>query len=544
MLGATKPRNLPTMGPRTRARDPLAPQARPRSRSPIEQFTLVGLNGKKRSYDIVKDYHEDKHGFLTLRGHSSNSKDYYKGLLEGAATLFTSSARDGSKEQYIEERKIKELQGQFSFSRDQSAPHLDTVPGPEKGRYLTQIESVELASGGLAQSPVKQKPEEAHTRLKAEEVSSGVLRDIPPEPKSELQGNESGITQEESNFGLGQVNIFPGEAGEEPRFAQGKIDRINGSKTAQSQVEAVVPSTNFLQELAAVPPDNSTLHTVRQPESRGLKRSRSPGTPSLIPSEPTQSTHWPSLQPSASSRRASPTKPRGSSHKNGTARGRKPAPSTTSEFLSYFGAHRKIVTFNTKNLPRGWLLDPRTMAPVRDPSDVSNKIKDVIQNLYDVQSQTHGFVPETQDLLIDKMAELTQSLADLQRLTDKNLSPNNPVHDIDLAPEIVDYVDDGRNPDIFTRDFVELVQRGNAVVNGKKLAFRDFSVVFAKKLKEGIGGVGRHVDAVMLGAGIEMGEEGEAEGKKNGEGWGRRKADWQYARAGALSGGIWDSTSR
>jgi mediator of RNA polymerase II transcription subunit 10 len=143
------------------------------------------------------------------------------------------------------------------------------------------------------------------------------------------------------------------------------------------------------------------------------------------------------------------------------------------------------------------------MAPIRDPTDVSNKIKDVIQNLYDVQSQTHGFVPETQSLLIEKMTELTQSLADLQRLTDRNISPNNPIHAVDLAPEIVDYVDDGRNPDIFTRDFVELVQRGNAVVYGKKEAFRDFSLVFAKALKEGIGGVERQVDMIMENAGIE-----------------------------------------
>ena len=53
-----------------------------------------------------------------------------------------------------------------------------------------------------------------------------------------------------------------------------------------------------------------------------------------------------------------------------------------------------------------------------------------------------------------------------------------------IPPEIIDYVDDGRNPDIYTREFVELVQRGNAVINGKREAFADFSRIFADKLVE------------------------------------------------------------
>ena len=45
-----------------------------------------------------------------------------------------------------------------------------------------------------------------------------------------------------------------------------------------------------------------------------------------------------------------------------------------------------------------------------------------------------------------------------------------------VPPEIIAYVEEGRNPDIYTREFVELVQRGNAYVRGKSealLGFRD-----------------------------------------------------------------------
>ena len=168
-------------------------------------------------------------------------------------------------------------------------------------------------------------------------------------------------------------------------------------------------------------------------------------------------------------------------------------------------------------IKKGYVLT-EDMAPVRDPQDVSGSMKEVIQNMFDVQQTVHGFVPESQEILIDRVSELTQNLAHLQSITNPHTSPNNPVHNIHVAPEIVDYVDDGRNPDIFTREFVELVQRGNAVMNGKKQAFSSFAEIFARELKKGIGGIDKHVDAVMENAGIEVKQEKqEQKGQVNGE---------------------------
>lgn len=76
-------------------------------------------------------------------------------------------------------------------------------------------------------------------------------------------------------------------------------------------------------------------------------------------------------------------------------------------------------------------------------------------------------------------------------------SLNDPTHVVQIAPELMGYVDDGRNPDIFLRDFVRNLQRGNAVVNGKQQAFKDSSEIYAKALKESLLGVSRQVDRVM-----------------------------------------------
>lgn len=145
------------------------------------------------------------------------------------------------------------------------------------------------------------------------------------------------------------------------------------------------------------------------------------------------------------------------------------------------------------------------MAPVKDNTGVHSALKDTIQHLYDVQATTHGYVPESNDLLVDKLTNLTNSLAHLQTLTSKNASPQNPIHQVSIAPEIIDYVDDGRNPDIFTREFVENVQRGNAVVNGKRNAFKDFSQILAGTIKEKLPGWEEDVDGIMDDAGFVAG---------------------------------------
>lgn len=72
-----------------------------------------------------------------------------------------------------------------------------------------------------------------------------------------------------------------------------------------------------------------------------------------------------------------------------------------------------------------------------------------------------------------------------------------PVASIQLPPEIIDYVDAARNPDIYTREFVELVQRGNQDLKGKKEAFTSFRDVLATEMRSAMPECRREVDRVV-----------------------------------------------
>lgn len=51
-----------------------------------------------------------------------------------------------------------------------------------------------------------------------------------------------------------------------------------------------------------------------------------------------------------------------------------------------------------------------------------------------------------------------------------------------MPPELLEYVENGRNPDIYTREFVELVRRGNQLMRGKQSAFASFRDVLAEQM--------------------------------------------------------------
>jgi len=76
-----------------------------------------------------------------------------------------------------------------------------------------------------------------------------------------------------------------------------------------------------------------------------------------------------------------------------------------------------------------------------------------------------------------------------------------PVAYIQLPPEIIDYVDAARNPDIYTREFVELVQRGNQDLKGKKEAFGSFRDVLATEMRSAMPECRREVDRAVLATG-------------------------------------------
>ncbi|KAI4121553.1 MAG: hypothetical protein LQ338_006298 [Usnochroma carphineum] len=125
-----------------------------------------------------------------------------------------------------------------------------------------------------------------------------------------------------------------------------------------------------------------------------------------------------------------------------------------------------------------------------------DQIKDVIQDLFQIQAAAHGYAgPQTQQELIRLMYGLSSylvgSLSTLSR--DASTLPTQ------IPPEIIDYVDEGRNPDIYTREFVELVQKGNQYLKGKSEAFAGFRDALADEIAKAWPDMEKDVESVLEG---------------------------------------------
>jgi mediator of RNA polymerase II transcription subunit 10 len=89
-------------------------------------------------------------------------------------------------------------------------------------------------------------------------------------------------------------------------------------------------------------------------------------------------------------------------------------------------------------------------------------------------------------------------------------SPNMP--DIPISPELISYVEAGRNPDIYTREFVELARKGNQLMRGKAESFGSFTDILARAIAAGNPELKEDVKTVLRATGRPELRENQGEG--------------------------------
>ncbi|KAK4240573.1 mediator complex, subunit Med10 [Achaetomium macrosporum] len=122
------------------------------------------------------------------------------------------------------------------------------------------------------------------------------------------------------------------------------------------------------------------------------------------------------------------------------------------------------------------------MAPItpdlrNTQEDIKNVIQDLFQILVQVSNYDSGGRSSREPLAQDILA-LSQSLYQVHQSA--TLLP--PQSNKGIPEPLIQYVENGRNPDIYTREFVELVRRLNQLARGKMHAFRDFRDTLAAEL--------------------------------------------------------------
>ncbi|KAK3368233.1 putative mediator of RNA polymerase II transcription subunit [Podospora didyma] len=122
------------------------------------------------------------------------------------------------------------------------------------------------------------------------------------------------------------------------------------------------------------------------------------------------------------------------------------------------------------------------MAPVNTDHQVllekiNRILADIFQILAQIQNYDQGGRP-SREALVHDLQTLDASLLAVYTTASATLDTSARIPD-----ELIRYVENGRNPDIYTREFVELVRRLNQTSRGKSNAFRSFRDVLAHEME-------------------------------------------------------------
>ncbi|KAI5852131.1 mediator complex, subunit Med10 [Tricharina praecox] len=121
----------------------------------------------------------------------------------------------------------------------------------------------------------------------------------------------------------------------------------------------------------------------------------------------------------------------------------------------------------------------------------------IIQTLYELQVRVHSHEggAESNEIIATTIKELVDQF---QRLDSTATSVPATAA---LPREVIQYVEDGRNPDIYTREFVELVVKQNQFMNGKRRAFKRFRDVLAAQMEVSFPELMEEVGKIIEGTG-------------------------------------------
>ena len=121
-------------------------------------------------------------------------------------------------------------------------------------------------------------------------------------------------------------------------------------------------------------------------------------------------------------------------------------------------------------------------------------LRSIISNLFYVLVEAHDFKGQgTKDAMMGHIKDLIENLQDLSR-TSRRLPTTVPL-------DLIQYVEDKRNPDVYKRQIVELVQQYNQLQSGRSQAFASFRDILGREMMSAIPDIRDDVKLVLEASG-------------------------------------------
>ena len=108
---------------------------------------------------------------------------------------------------------------------------------------------------------------------------------------------------------------------------------------------------------------------------------------------------------------------------------------------------------------------------------LQTSLEEFIETSRQIGIMVSDFQPGCQDILNSKLNKLIENMQDIEKVKDE-------VAEVEVPPEIFQYIDQGRNPQLYTKDCLQKVKTKNEEIKGKIDAYKDFKNILEEELKK------------------------------------------------------------
>lgn len=120
--------------------------------------------------------------------------------------------------------------------------------------------------------------------------------------------------------------------------------------------------------------------------------------------------------------------------------------------------------------------------PSTETDRAIDSAKDVLNRLTDAFFELGIYVHDfqgTEGSREGMAIKVNATIDDLKQLTAPH---SKPLDNVPIPLDVLQYIEDGRNPDVYTREFVEATRKSNQYLRGKMVAMRELRDVLGQKI--------------------------------------------------------------
>ncbi|CCF55746.1 hypothetical protein KAFR_0A03110 [Kazachstania africana CBS 2517] len=124
------------------------------------------------------------------------------------------------------------------------------------------------------------------------------------------------------------------------------------------------------------------------------------------------------------------------------------------------------------------------------------QVASIIESFIELGVSVYDF-PGTREATQGMITNLKRNVDRLFKLNQRSNDPDSHLNKTNIPLEVVQYIEDGRNPDIYTREFVEAIRRSNQYQRAKMHGLKQLRDSLAEKIIEEFPDLTDKVDSII-----------------------------------------------